>query len=63
MGKKWIADAIKKKGALHKDLGVKQGKKIPEKKLKKLSIPRIKLLQNVLIWPKLSNLFIEVDNG
>ncbi|MGV0128861.1 hypothetical protein [Burkholderia gladioli] len=31
--KKWIADAIKKPGALHKELGVKEGKKIPEKKL------------------------------
>ena len=34
MGKKnWIAGAIKKPGALHKELGVPQGKKIPEKKL------------------------------
>lgn len=31
--KKWIAGAIKKPGALHKELGVKEGKKIPEKKL------------------------------
>jgi hypothetical protein len=31
--KKWIAGAIKKKGALHRDLGVPQGKKIPAKKL------------------------------
>ena len=30
----WIAGAIKKPGALHKELGVKEGKKIPEKKLK-----------------------------
>lgn len=29
----WIAGAIKKKGALHKEMGVPQGKKIPEKKL------------------------------
>lgn len=33
MAKKWIAGAIKKPGALHKQLGVPQGKKIPEKKL------------------------------
>jgi len=32
---KWIASAIKKPGALHKELGVKEGKKIPTSKLKK----------------------------
>lgn len=31
--KNWIAGAIGKPGQLHKDLGVPQGKKIPEKKL------------------------------
>ena len=30
----WIADAIKHKGALHEELGVPKGKKIPSKKLK-----------------------------
>ena len=35
MEKKWIKGAIKNKGALHKSLGVPEGKKIPEKKLKK----------------------------
>ena len=34
MTKKWIQDAIKKPGALRKELGVKKGKKIPAKKLK-----------------------------
>jgi len=29
----WIKKAIKKPGALHKDLGVPKGKKIPAKKL------------------------------
>lgn len=29
----WIAGAIKKPGALHKELGVPAGKKIPAKKL------------------------------
>lgn len=29
----WIKDAIKKPGALHKELGVPEGKKIPAKKL------------------------------
>lgn len=31
--KNWIADAIKKPGALHKELGVPAGKKIPSSKL------------------------------
>jgi hypothetical protein len=31
--KKWISGAIKKPGALHRQLGVAQGKKIPAKKL------------------------------
>ena len=35
MAKKWIAGAIKHPGALHKELGVPKGKKIPEAKLKK----------------------------
>jgi len=34
MVEKWIQKAIKKPGALHKQLGVPEGKKIPEKKLK-----------------------------
>lgn len=33
--KKWIAGAIKKPGALHKELGVPKGEKIPAKKLAK----------------------------
>jgi len=32
--KKWIADAVRNKGALHRELGVKEGKKIPASKLK-----------------------------
>jgi hypothetical protein len=32
---KWIQGAIKKPGALHKELGVPEGKKIPAKKLEK----------------------------
>ena len=31
--KNWIAGAIKKPGALHKELGVPAGKTIPKKKL------------------------------
>jgi hypothetical protein len=33
MAEKWIQKAIKKPGALHKDLGVPAGKKIPSGKL------------------------------
>lgn len=33
--KKWIQKAHIKKGALHKELGVPEGKKIPAKKLAK----------------------------
>jgi hypothetical protein len=33
MAKNWIAGAIKHPGALHKQLGVPQGQKIPAKKL------------------------------
>lgn len=31
----WIAGAVKHKGALHRELGVPQGEKIPAKKLAK----------------------------
>lgn len=36
-GGKWIKGAIKHPGALHKELGVPQGQKIPAKKLQKAS--------------------------
>lgn len=35
MPKKWIQDAIKKPGALHRQLGVPAGEKIPVDKLNK----------------------------
>lgn len=35
MAKNWIAGAIKHPGALHKKLGIAEGKKIPEKTLTK----------------------------
>lgn len=35
MSKKWIQKAIKHPGALHKELGVPENKKIPAKKLNK----------------------------
>lgn len=33
MSSKWMQNAVKKPGALHKELGVPEGKKIPKKKL------------------------------
>jgi hypothetical protein len=33
VAKHWIQNAIKHKGALHKELGVPEGQKIPAKKL------------------------------
>lgn len=33
MAEKWIQKTIKKPGALHKQMGVAEGKKIPAKKL------------------------------
>jgi hypothetical protein len=35
MAEKWIKGAIKHPGKLHRELGVKQGQKIPAKKLEK----------------------------
>ena len=35
MAKNWIAGAVKNKGALHRELGVSEGQKIPAKKLAK----------------------------
>ena len=45
MAKDWIQNAIKKPGALHKELGVKQGTKIPEAKLKKTEHSKSPLLK------------------
>ena len=35
MSKNWISKAIKHPGALHRDLGIKSGKRIPAKTLEK----------------------------
>jgi len=35
MAKDWIEDAIKKPGALHKEMHIPKGKKIPKEKLEK----------------------------
>jgi hypothetical protein len=42
---KWIQGAIKKPGALHKELGVAEGKKIPQKKLESAAHSKGKLGQ------------------
>lgn len=42
--KRWISKAIKHPGALHKELGVKKGEKIPAKKLEKASHSKNKTL-------------------
>lgn len=44
MANKWISKAIKHPGALHKELGVKQGEKIPAKKIEKASHSKNKTL-------------------
>ncbi len=51
--KKWIQGAVKRPGALHKALGVKQGEKIPAKKLKvkktdSTKLKRMKILAKTL---------------
>lgn len=43
--KNWIKGAIKHPGALHKELGVKAGKKIPESKLEKAEHSKNPLLR------------------
>lgn len=43
--KHWISSAIKKPGALRKELHIKEGKKIPEKKLEKSAHAKGKLGQ------------------
>jgi hypothetical protein len=42
---KWIGKMHMKKGALHKELDVKEGKKIPEKKLEKAEHSKNKTLK------------------
>lgn len=42
--KNWIKGAIKHKGALHKELGVPMGKKIPKSKINKAAHSKNKTL-------------------
>lgn len=52
----WIKDAIKKPGALHKELGVPEGKKIPKKKLEKAEKAPGKLGQRARLAATLSKM-------
>lgn len=52
----WIKDAIKKPGALHKQLGVPEGEKIPAKKLAKAAKAPGKLGQRARLAETLKGL-------
>lgn len=56
MAEKWIQKAIKKPGALRKELGVKAGKTIPAKKLEAASKKPGKLGQRARLAKTLSKL-------
>lgn len=45
MAKKWVQSAIKKPGALHKEMGIPASKKIPTAKLEKAAHAKGKLGQ------------------
>lgn len=50
--KKWISGAIKHPGALHKALHVKEGEKIPAKKLEKAEHSKSSKLRKRVTLPK-----------
>lgn len=54
--KHWIKGAIKHPGALHKELGIPQGKKIPEKILDKAAKASGKLGQRARLAKTLSKM-------
>jgi hypothetical protein len=56
MKDKWIQKAIKKPGALHKELGVPEGKKIPAKKLSKAAKSGGKLGKRAILAQNLKKL-------
>jgi hypothetical protein len=53
--KKWIAGAIKHKGALHEKLGVAKGKKISKSKIKKAEHAKGKLGKEARLAETLSH--------
>lgn len=56
MAEKWIQKAIKKPGALHKELHIKEGKKIPAKTLNKAAKAGGKLGQRARLAKTLKKL-------
>jgi hypothetical protein len=56
MAEKWIHGAIKRAGALHEQLGVPQGEKIPAKKLAKAAKKPGKLGQRARLAETLKGL-------
>ncbi len=54
--KNWIAKAIKKPGALHKELGVPEGETIPEGKLEKAAKKPGKLGKRARLAETLKNI-------
>ncbi len=56
MAEKWIQKAIKHKGALHKEMGVPEGKKIPAKKLAKAAHAKGKLGQRARLAETLKHM-------
>jgi hypothetical protein len=56
MAKKWIQKAIRKPGALHRQMGVPQGKKIPAGKLAKAAKAGGKLGQRARLAQTLKKL-------
>ena len=56
MAEKWIKKAVKKPGALHKELGVPEVKKIPKKKLDEAAKKPGKLGQRARLAETLSKL-------
>lgn len=56
MAEKWIQKAIKKPGALRKELGVKAGQKIPAKKLESAAKKTGKIGQRARLAKTLSKL-------
>lgn len=56
MSEKWIQKAIKKPGALHKELGVASDKKIPAKKLERAAHAKGKLGKRARLAETLSHL-------
>jgi hypothetical protein len=63
MTKKWIQKAIKHPGALHKQLGVPAGQKIPAKKLEKASHASGKLGQRARLAQTLGKMHHHAEGG